>query len=485
MRKFTTLMMAMMFCTIAAFAGTITCQPTDADGNEIRCFDTSSAAGEEIFVYVYSKPGFIAKSITVTTTSGSKIPSLEIYREIGMSDKNWQTFSFTMPNDDVYISATFITMNDYMALFKKITSGPITDGEYLIGFALSDDGRDFYNDGWTFCDPIRTMMAQYRKPLTNNQMLTRSLLAFTITSDGQGGYYLQNGIGEYFGPTSTTEGGDIVLSDNKVSHKITFVDGHVNITCGEAQLVTETKTCGYLPNYRATNVLTKATLFRIVDDGRLIVDDNSVAYLINEDDATVKVIGSDTGHKDIVVPETITKDGKTYKVTSIEDYAFYEIYSTETITLPSLTSIGSNAFQYCSSLKKVVIGGSTYYNKAKTRAGEATLQIGDEAFYGCYQLDTIVCDYPTPPSLGENVFEDVNVENCKLFVPAGCANTYKSASVWSGFQIEEMDLPDQISDIYYNNEITEDIIYDLSGRQVNNKNLKGIYIINGKKVLVK
>ena len=51
---------------------------------------------------------------------------------------------------------------------------------------------------------------------------------------------------------------------------------------------------------------------------------------------------------EIVIPETVEYNGKTYSVTSIGVNAFYECYRLTSITIPnSVTSIGSNAFCYC------------------------------------------------------------------------------------------------------------------------------------------
>ena len=54
----------------------------------------------------------------------------------------------------------------------------------------------------------------------------------------------------------------------------------------------------------------------------------------------------------ITIPKTITYDGITYNVTSIDNYAFYRS-SLTSITIPnSVTSIGESAFSYCSGLTK-------------------------------------------------------------------------------------------------------------------------------------
>ena len=73
----------------------------------------------------------------------------------------------------------------------------------------------------------------------------------------------------------------------------------------------------------------------------------------------------------ISIPETISYDGTTYRVTSIGDSAFFTCSSLTSITIPnSITSIGSYVFYNCSSLTSVTIPNSV-------------TSIGDGAFYGC------------------------------------------------------------------------------------------------------
>ena len=106
---------------------------------------------------------------------------------------------------------------------------------------------------------------------------------------------------------------------------------------------------------------------------------------------------------DIVIPETVTYKGIQYKVTSIDDKAFYTQYGSDyvtSITIPnSVTSIGESAFDGCMGLKSVNIPNSVTSISKNTfsRCRELTsidipnsvTEIGDGAFNGCWGLTSI------------------------------------------------------------------------------------------------
>ena len=61
----------------------------------------------------------------------------------------------------------------------------------------------------------------------------------------------------------------------------------------------------------------------------------------------------------VEIPESVTKDGIEYKVTTIDDNAFYYCSGLTSVTIPnSVTTIGSYAFQNCSGLNSITIGNN-------------------------------------------------------------------------------------------------------------------------------
>ena len=79
----------------------------------------------------------------------------------------------------------------------------------------------------------------------------------------------------------------------------------------------------------------------------------------------------------VVIPESVTYNEKTYRVTSIKGYAFESCSGLTSVTIPnSVTSIGGSAFEYCSGLISVTIPNSV-------------MSIGEGAFYNCSGLTSI------------------------------------------------------------------------------------------------
>ena len=100
--------------------------------------------------------------------------------------------------------------------------------------------------------------------------------------------------------------------------------------------------------------------------------DNGVRYSVNSDNTTVTVAGYPSGSKptgDLTIPESVTFRGCPYRVTSIGDEAFFYCTGLTSVSIPnSVTSIGESAFSYCSGLTSVTIpnsvtsiGGSVFY----------------------------------------------------------------------------------------------------------------------------
>ena len=158
----------------------------------------------------------------------------------------------------------------------------------------------------------------------------------------------------------------------------------------------------------------------------------------------------------------------------------------------AVTAIGANAFKNNTNLKEVTISSNI-------------TSIGESAFEGCKNLASITVDIVVPLDLsapattrgkitrsgGSSIFEGVDKKTCILYVPSGSVDAYKAAPVWGDF---ENILP--IGTTAINGVIVSDNdkpfdVYNMQGRKVkeNTTTLKGlpsgIYIVNGKKLMVK
>ena len=67
------------------------------------------------------------------------------------------------------------------------------------------------------------------------------------------------------------------------------------------------------------------------------------------------------------------------------------------------------------------------------------------AFSGCTAVTAIRCMAQTPPTCGNMALDDINKQECVLYVPKGCVEDYRSADQWKEFfSIEEDDMSDSI-----------------------------------------
>lgn len=198
------------------------------------------------------------------------------------------------------------------------------------------------------------------------------------------------------------------------------------------------------------------------------------------------------------VKQVIIGDG----VTTIGDWAFSYCRALTSITIPnSVTTIGDNAFESCSSLTSITIpnsvttiGERTFancYSLTSVTIPSSVTRIEDGAFSDCGNVKQITSEAVTPPYCSRYAFDGVNRNECKLFVPKNSIDAYKRAYVWWHFFLIEGTTTGIKNNIY--NKIDNVDVYTIDGvkrlskANVNEINAlpKGIYIINGKKIIIK
>ena len=109
-------------------------------------------------------------------------------------------------------------------------------------------------------------------------------------------------------------------------------------------------------------------------------------------------------------------------VTRISSREFYCCYSLTSITIPErVTSIGSSAFANCYSLTSITIPKSV-------------TSISSIAFQSCYSiLEYDFSSHISVPTLSNtNAFDGIN-KICKIYVPRGLYENWKSATNWSTY----------------------------------------------------
>ncbi len=244
---------------------------------------------------------------------------------------------------------------------------------------------------------------------------------------------------------------------------------------------------------------------------------------------------------DFVIPESVDYDGNTYAVTGIGDDAF-EYSTIKTVSIPetitkigsyafsdcsieevvipnTVTSLGWDAFEYCASLKSAVIGDgvttldtytfsnakaletvvlgksitkiamSAFYNCISLKEitiPEAVTSIGSNSFGLCTALEAVTSLNPTPPSCSSNSFASVDTDNCVLYVPTGCVEDYAADQYWGAFaNILEVDSSTTGIGGATIGSQGEATIYTIDGQRVSAPAKGGIYVVNGKKVVLK
>lgn len=126
-------------------------------------------------------------------------------------------------------------------------------------------------------------------------------------------------------------------------------------------------------------------------------------------------------------------------VTGISNQAFYQCATLSSITIPdSVATIGSEAFAYCRSVPFITIPDSVtsisvsvfnfWLSLSSITIPDSVTNIGSEAFQYCSSLGSIKFTSTTPPTVASSDAWDSVPTDCKIYVPSGRLNTYKTAT---------------------------------------------------------
>ena len=197
-------------------------------------------------------------------------------------------------------------------------------------------------------------------------------------------------------------------------------------------------------------------------EGDIVIKWDGIFYSLNTNSKTAAVCdknkvemtqsyqstGSASDYLFIYIPSIVYHLDATYDVTSIEKEALLNRNDINDISIPS-----------------------------------SVQSIGEKAFYGC-ELDNVFIDKTEPLDISDDVFDIFTFTHATLYVPYGSGAKYMAADGWKNFYyFVESGSSDVRPDTKI--EVKDDTYYTIEGRKVQGRpTKKGVYIVNGKKVVI-
>ena len=198
--------------------------------------------------------------------------------------------------------------------------------------------------------------------------------------------------------------------------------------------------------------------YNVVSDGDANVQQVVVTY---------RVFETESYQGDVVIPETITHDGKQYTVIGIGNKAFADCSHLTNVTIPSTVQyINDHSFQRTPSLRDIVIpnsvtrlGRCVFWRSGLVSAvignsvpmideycfqycsqltdvviGSSVTNLAIKTFFDCPAIKDITCLAPTPPTMyAWYSFDESNYSKATVHVPGSSMEAYKADNYWGMF----------------------------------------------------
>jgi len=232
----------------------------------------------------------------------------------------------------------------------------------------------------------------------------------------------------------------------------------------------------------------------------------NLSTLIIEDRNTSLKLGSAYGRNPLFKDcklDSVYIGGKIYETSRVYGYSpFYRNTSLRTVRVSDAeTTIYDNEFYGCTNLQNVSIGDNVKSIGKWAFSGCSSLKnftfgsglqsIGQGAFSDCVNITQISSEAVVPPTCEFVVFDGINKSKCKLIVPKNSLDAYKQADQWKDFLLIEGSTTGITNTVYNNSGLAD--VYTIDGtRRLSKASTdeinalpKGVYIVNGKKIIIK
>ena len=302
-----------------------------------------------------------------------------------------------------------------------------------------------------------------------------------------------------------------------IENGVTHIGGYSFKECASLTKVTipnSVKSIGYSAFYRCTALANITISNSLTNIGPWAFADCPGLTSFNIPNSVTNIgesaFSGCSGLTSITVPNSVTSIGETVffncsgltnitisnSVTSVERGVFADCSGLTSITIPtSVTSIGEGAFIRCSGLTSIniptsvtSIGESAFDGSAKLKHVKIPKNV-TEIGYGAFPQtgdENLVIEFTsgTPANL---LNADALGFLCTIYVPESALETYRNAKYWKDHadQILPKEQATGISSIEREQFEKKTAIYDLQGRKVTEVQPNGMYIVNGKKIVMK